>query len=136
MRKVPSQQDDELEVNMTPMLDIVFIMLIFFIVTAVFVKAPGVDVSRPEANNAETVKRVSTLVGISKDNSIWINKKQVELEDVRYIVAKLKQENPKGKVVIKADAESNAGLVVAIVEQLNQIGIAGVAVATREGEAL
>ncbi|PCK08587.1 MAG: biopolymer transporter ExbD [Alteromonadaceae bacterium] len=133
MRKQPSQQDDEIEVNMTPMLDIVFIMLIFFIVTAVFVKTPGVDVVRPEANNAQAVKRVSTLIGIAKDNSIWINKKQVELEDLRYIVAKLKQENPKGKVVIKADADSNAGLVVAIVEQLNQIGIAGVAIATREG---
>ncbi|HEX7026632.1 MAG TPA: biopolymer transporter ExbD [Gammaproteobacteria bacterium] len=126
--------EEDLDVNMTPMLDIVFIMLIFFIVTAVFVKPPGVEVIRPEAGSATDVKRVSIIIGIGKDNRIWINKRQVEPEDVRVIVAKLKAENPKGKVVIKADTNSHSGLVVAIVEQLNQIGIAGVSIAAKPGE--
>ena len=128
------ETEEDLDVNMTPMLDIVFIMLIFFIVTAVFVKSPGVEVIRPEARSAADVKRVSIVIGIGKDNKIWINKRQIELEDVRVIVAKLKAENPKGKVVIKADTHSHAGLVVTVVEQLNQIGIAGVSIAAKAGE--
>ncbi len=118
---------------MTPMLDIVFIMLIFFIVTAVFVKTSGINVERPQAVTGKNIKRVSTLIGISANNKIWINKREAKLEDVRIIVAKLKAENPKGKVVITADTHSHSGLVVAVIEQLNQIGIAGVSIATRQG---
>ena len=72
------------------------------------------------------------MVGVTKDNEIWISKRKVDLQDVPVIVAKLKLENPKGKVVIKADVDSNSGLVVEIAEQLNQIGIAGVSIATSE----
>lgn len=127
------ESEEDLEVNMTPMLDIVFIMLIFFIVTAVFVRESGVDVSRPEANSAMLVKRMSTLVGITADNQIWIDNKEVKLEEVRAIVARLKQENPKGKVVITADANSDSQLVVQVVKQLNELGVAGVSIATRRG---
>jgi biopolymer transport protein ExbD len=133
MNRTPEQSDEDLEVNMTPMLDIVFIMLIFFIVTAVFVKESGVEVSRPEANSAAMVKRVSTLVGITADNQIWIDNKQVELGEVRAVVGRLKQENPKGKVVITADANSDSQLVVQVVKQLNDLGVAGVSIATRQG---
>lgn len=129
-----AKTEEDLDVNMTPMLDIVFIMLIFFIVTAVFVKPPGIDVTRPEADSAADVKRVSIVIGVSKENKIWINKREVELEDVRVIVSKLKAENPKGKVVIKADTQSHSGLVVAVVEQLNQIGVAGVSIAAKTGD--
>lgn len=122
--------EDDLEVNMTPMLDIVFIMLIFFIVTAVFVKEPGVDVLRPAADTSENIKRVSTLIAVSDRNEIWIDKKVVLLEEIPVVVSKLKQENPKGKIVITADKDSHSGIVVRIVEQLNQIGVAGVSVAS------
>ena len=128
--KTAAPIEEDIDVNMTPMLDIVFIMLIFFIVTAVFVKDAGVDIVRPDANTARNVKRVSTIIAVTDDNEIWINKRQVMLEEVRAIVTKLKQENPKGKVVITADQASQSATVVAIVEQLNQIGIAGVAIAT------
>ena len=129
----PESKEDDIEINMTPMLDIVFIMLIFFIVTAVFVKEPGIYVLRPSANTAKNIKRVSTVIGVSKDNQIWINKKSVKLKEVRAIVAKLKQENPKGKVVVTADKDANSGAVIDVIEQLNQIGVAGVAIATRSG---
>lgn len=127
------RSEEELEVNMTPMLDIVFIMLIFFIVSAVFVKESGIDVLRPQAQEATNVRRVSTLVGISEDNQIWIDNQQVTLEDVRVIVARLKQENPKGKVVITADSQSDSRLVVKVVQELNEIGIAGLSIATENG---
>ncbi len=133
MRNLQKVNEDDLEVNMTPMLDIVFIMLIFFIVTAVFVKTPGVDVVKPDATTGENVKRISTLIGVSGNNEIWINKRVVKLGDVRELVSKLKLENPKGQVVIKADKNSEAGLVVSMVEILNQIGVAGVAIATQDG---
>lgn len=123
--------EEEVEINMTPMLDIVFIMLIFFIVTAVFVKESGVEVVRPESVTAKEVKRVSTLIGITAEDEIWINKRKVALEEVRTIVMKLKQENPKGNVVITADSQSKSKTVVAVVEQLNQIGVAGVSIATQ-----
>lgn len=127
------EAEEDLDVNMTPMLDIVFIMLIFFIVTAVFVKPPGIEVVRPVAGSAADVKRVSVVIGVGRDNKIWINKREVELEDVRAIVSGLKAENPKGNVVIKADTQSHSGLVVAIVDQLNQIGVAGVSIAAKPG---
>lgn len=133
MKRLQKSSESELEVDMTPMLDIVFIMLIFFIVTAVFVKETGVDIVKPEAETGRDVKRVSTLIGIGNDNKIWINKREIVLEDVREIVSKLKLENPKGKTVIKADTASNAGLVIQIVELLNQIGVAGVSIATEKG---
>lgn len=133
MRRQLQIIDDEIEVDMTPMLDVVFIMLIFFIVTAVFVKDTGIDIIKPNAVTGVNIKRVSTLIGISEDNKIWINKHEVMLEDVREIVSKLKLENPKGKMVIKADTQSDAGLVILVVEVLNQIGVAGVSIATEEG---
>jgi len=128
-------QDEDLEVNMTPMLDIVFIMLIFFIVTAVFVKEPGIDVTRPDASTAKNVKRISTIIGISESNEIWINNKEINLSDIRPVVSKLKQENPKGNVVIQADKNSDASIVVRIIEQLNLIGVSGISIATRDGGA-
>lgn len=126
--------EDGVEVNMTPMLDIVFIMLIFFIVTAVFVKESGVNVIRPEADTAKNIKRISTIIGVSDESEIWLNKRKIGLEEIRALVMKIKQENPKGKIVIKADRESDSGVVVAIIEQLNSIGVAGVSIATTSGE--
>ena len=136
MRKYNGKPEEDIDINMTPMLDIVFIMLIFFIVTAVFVKTSGIDVLRPEASTADNIKRVSVIIGVSEDNKIWINKQEVGLQDVPVIVSRLKSENPKGKVIIKADTHSRSGLVVSIVEQLNQIGIAGVSIAAKKGRGL
>ena len=124
-----TRQEDEAEINMTPMLDIVFIMLIFFIVTAVFVKESGQDVNRPEAQTADKVKRVSMLIAITANNEIWINKAQVDLRGVRAVVEKLQRENPQGAVVIQADTNSQSGIVVDIMDQLNTIGVPSVSIA-------
>lgn len=119
---------------MTPMLDIVFIMLIFFIVTAVFVKKSGVDVLRPDAKTADEVKRVSILIGVTEENEIWINKKEFKQEEVRAVVEKMYKENPKGNVVIQADTGSRSGTVVSIIQTLNDLGVKGVSIATKKGE--
>ena len=127
------EYEEELEINMTPMLDIVFIMLIFFIVTAVFVKEPGVSVLRPQAETGNEVKRVSILIGVTADDKIWINKKEIKLEEVRTVVDKMHKENPRGNVVIQADTDSQSGVVVAIIQTLSDLGVEGVSVATRKG---
>lgn len=124
------REEEDVEVNMTPMLDIVFIMLIFFIVTAVFVKETGVKVNRPESTTAQNVKRISTLIGVNAEGEVWINKEIVQLEEVYPLVARLRQQNPKGKIVITADTKADATIVVRIIEQLNLLGVSGTSIAT------
>ena len=127
--KFATQAQDE-DVNVTPLLDIVFIMLIFFIVTSTFVKEPGVEVSRPEAATAEERKFASILVAITEENEIWINKEQVELEEVRILVEELARENPKATAVVQADAKSETRYLVEVVNQIRSAGITDVAAST------
>ena len=94
---------DESAVDLTPMLDVVFIMLIFFIVTATFIKEAGVEVNRPDANTAEQKENTSVLVAINADNSIWIDKRRVDIRSVRANIERLHAENPEGGLVIQAD---------------------------------
>ena len=95
--------EDEAEVNLTPMLDVVFIMLIFFIVTASFVKEAGIDVNRPGAATAERKEKGNILVAISADNQIWIDRRQVDPRALRANIERMHAENPLGAVVIQAD---------------------------------
>ena len=127
-----SRAEDESEVNLTPMLDVVFIMLIFFIVTASFVKESGIDVTRPEAETAEK-KRAAILIAISKHNQIWINKRSIDIRAVRANVERLLAENPQGTVVIQADAESKNGIFVKVMDQARLAGAPSIAIAARPG---
>ena len=118
------------DVNVTPLLDIVFIMLIFFIVTSTFVKEPGVEIDRPEASTASERRLASIIVGISAEDEIWINKERVELSEVKPIVEQLVRENPKGTAVVQADAKSKTRLLVEVVTQIRATGVEDVAVST------
>jgi biopolymer transport protein ExbD len=122
---------EEAEINITPMLDIVFIMLIFFIVTSTFVKEPGVEINRPEAVTAKERKLASIIVAISEDDEIWINKERVELQAVKAIVEQLRRENPKGTAVVQADAKSKTRLLIEVVTQIRATGVEDVAVSTQ-----
>lgn len=128
MRKF-AKGGEEAEVNMTPMLDIVFIMLIFFIVTAVFVKEAGVNVVKPEAEAARFQKQVSVLIAVTPNDEIHINREEVEIEEVRTVVEKLQAENPKGTVAIQADVESKAGLVMQVYDAVRNAGVGTIAIA-------
>ena len=114
---------DDSDVNVTPLLDIVFIMLIFFIVTATFIKEPGVDVNRPEALTAEDQRLVSILVAIDSDNSIWINREEVSLDSVRATLERLRRENPRGSAVIQADGSAHSEFMVKVLEQIRAAGV-------------
>ena len=131
MRK-PSQKEEEKVADLTPMLDVVFIMLIFFIVTATFIKESGIEVNRPDTKTAEMKKTVSLLVAVGPDSSIWIDKKKVDIRSVRPIMERLHAENPKGGLVIQADSESKVEKVLAIMDSARAIGITQVAIASEQ----
>jgi biopolymer transport protein ExbD len=114
------------------MLDVVFIMLIFFIVTATFIKEPGTDILRPEALTAEVKPTVSVLVGINAANEIWIDKKRVDVRSVRANLERLIAENPKGGLVVQADAAAKNELLMEVLNAARGAGIQQVAVATED----
>lgn len=120
------------DINVTPLMDIVFIMLIFFIVTSTFVKEPGVDVNRPKAQTAKIRKLASILVAIDANNDIWINKKKVGIDEVRINVEALKQENPKGTAVVQVDTLAQSRFLVEVVNQIREAGVQDIAVSTQD----
>ncbi len=125
-------QDDESIIDITPMLDVVFIMLIFFIVTATFVKEAGIDVDRPEAETAVKQEKANILVAISADNEIWINRRQVDVRALRPNIERLRAENPKGAVIIQADKESRNETLIQVMDAARAAGVSSVAIATEE----
>ena len=106
MRRRYIEQEEDATIDLTPLMDIVFIMLIFFIVTTSFIKEAGVDISRPSANTAERKERGNILVAITANDQIWIDKRRGDVRAVRANIERLKAENPEGSVVIQADKES------------------------------
>ena len=127
-RKAAIGEETE-EIDLTPMLDVVFIMLIFFIVTATFIKETGIEVNRPDTKTAQFKKTVSLLVAVSPDSAIWIDKKKVDIRNVRPLMERLHAENPKGGLVIQADMDSKVEKVLAIMDAARTIGIGQVAIA-------
>ena len=116
MRRARRREQEESEVNLTPMLDVVFIMLIFFIVTASFVKEAGIDVTRPPAATAERKERGNILIAITENDQIWMDRRQVDPRALRANIERLHAENPQGSVVIQADKNSKNGLLVMVMD--------------------
>ncbi len=129
MRRRRQRHDDENEVNLTPMLDVVFIMLIFFIVTASFVKEAGIDISRPPAATAVRKERGNILIAITHNDQIWIDRRQVDPRALRANIERLHAENPQGSVVIQADKDSKNGLLVQVMDASRMAGVKSVALA-------
>ena len=108
-------EEEENEINLTPMLDVVFIMLIFFIVTASFIKEAGIDVNRPDAPVTETKPEdANILVAITESNQVWIDRRQVDVRSVRANIERLRAENPQGAVVIQADKNSTTEMLIQV----------------------
>ena len=129
MRRRRTREADESEVNLTPMLDVVFIMLIFFIVTASFAKEAGIDINRPNAATAEVKQKGNILIAISDTGQIWIDKRRVDVRAVRANIERLYAENPQGSVVIQADTDSKNGLLVEVMDAARQAGVLNVSIA-------
>ena len=119
-------------IAITPMLDIVFIMLIFFIVTTTFIKETGVEVNRPNASTAVADERGNILIAITENNEIYIDKRLIDIRAVRANVERLKAENPEGSVIIQADKSSKTGLLVETMDQVRLAGVQNVSIAAEK----
>ncbi|KIM11914.1 MAG: biopolymer transporter ExbD [Sulfuricurvum sp. PC08-66] len=124
--------EEENGIDLTPMLDVVFIMLIFFIVTSSFVKESGVDINRPSAKSATTVKNGNILVALRPNDEIWIDKRLVDLSAVRANIERLHAEMPQSAVVVQADNDSKSGLLIQLIDQIKLAGIDNVSVSAAQ----
>lgn len=116
---------------MTPMLDIVFIMLIFFIVTTSFVKESGIDVNPPLAQSAERKDNTTILVAINAQGEVWIDGRIVDIRSVRSVVARLHTLNPQGGVVIQSDSDARTQALISVMDQIRLAGVEQVSIAAQ-----
>jgi biopolymer transport protein ExbD len=120
------------DINMTPLIDMVFILLIFFIVTTSFVKETGVDVNRPTAKTAVKKERANILISIRENGEIWMDKRQIDRRAVRANVERMHAENPEGSVIILADEEARTGLLIEVMDQARLAGVTNVSIAAEQ----
>ncbi|MCF7982541.1 MAG: biopolymer transporter ExbD [Pseudomonadales bacterium] len=132
MRRHNARAEEEQSIDLTPMLDVVFIMLIFFIVTASFIKETGIEVNRPDALTAESKKNANILVAVNGNNEIWIDKRRIDVRAVRSNVERLRAENPEGAVVIQADEKATAETIIKVMDAAREAGVFDVSIATEE----
>lgn len=131
MARRHASNEEETEINITPMLDIVFIMLIFFIVSTSFVKDTGIDPRRPQADTAVKQDLANILVAVAPDGVIWMEKKPVELGAVRAMIERARAENPASSVVIVADEQADSGIVLDLMDQAGAAGVTSISLAAR-----
>ena len=132
MRRIIRKPEDDAAdsgIDVTPMLDVVFILLIFFIVTATFVKESGIEVNRPDAATAVQQERANILVAINAANEVWIDRRQIDIRAVQPNIERLRAENPQGSVIIQADRESTTEVLVKVMDAARAAGVDNVALA-------
>jgi biopolymer transport protein ExbD len=125
------EEADESEINLTPMLDVVFIMLIFFIVTAVFVREPGTEVQRPQAVTV-IPGTASIFVAVTANNEVWVDQRQLDIEGVRAAIERLHSENPEGGIIIQADVGAENGTLIAVMDAAKAAGVNQIMIAAQE----
>ncbi len=131
MRKFSHKNNkEETEINLTPMLDVVFIMLIFFIVTTSFVKEAGIDVNRPSAKTSQQKSNANILIAIKNNDEIWIDKRMVDLRAVRSNIERLKASNSQNNVVVQSDKDAKTGVLVKVMDQVRLAGITNISIST------
>jgi|TARA_B110000305_G_C19367954_1_gene602897 biopolymer transport protein ExbD len=132
MRRSPisSAVAEEEDINLTPMLDVVFILLIFFIVTANFIKEPGLEVNRPDAETSAIQENAAILIAIGATNDIWIDGRRIDVRQVKANITKLLADNPQGSVVIQADEKATADSIIAVMDQSREAGVFAISLAS------
>ncbi len=128
MARSKAENEEAGAIDLTPMLDVVFIMLIFFIVTASFVKEPGIEVDRPDATTVDSVK-TPILIAISSEDVVWVNKTEVDIRQVKRQIEILMAETPKGKVVLQADKDATIKTMAEVALAAREAGVAEITVA-------
>lgn len=131
-RHINNPMKRTVNINLTPMIDMVFILLIFFIVTTSFVKETGVEINRPSAKTAERKEQGNILVAITQNGEIWIDRRPVEAQSVRANIERLKAQNPEGAVIIQADNNSQTGVLITVIDQIRLAGIVNISLAANK----
>ncbi len=131
MRRVSrNKQEDDTKIDITPMLDVVFIMLIFFIVTASFIKESGAKVKKPDAETFVSKPKASILLAINEKDEIWLDRRKLDPRAVKANLSRLRAETPDGEVIVQADENSTAETVMKVVQALKDAGIPVPTIAT------
>jgi len=117
------------DINIAPLIDLVFLLLIFFMVTTSFVKETGIDVQRPSASTAVLKDKGSILIGVSSDGQVFLDRKRIDIRSVRAHIERCLSENPEGSVVIVADKKSDTGVVIRVMDQCRLAGAGNVSIA-------
>ena len=122
--------EDTEEPNITPMLDVVFILLIFFIVTANFIKEPGLEINRPDSETSEITENAAILIAIGAAGEVYMDGRRIDVRQVKANVIRLIAENPQGSVVIQADVKSTAEKIVAVMDEVREAGVVDISIAS------
>ncbi len=134
MRRRRDRRDSAPEINLTPMIDMVFILLIFFLVASSFVKEAGIEVNRPVAQTAQTQGRGTIRIALSETGEIWMERRSIDIRAVRANVERMLAESPEASVVVLADETAHTGLLVQVMDQVRLAGVNDIAVAARQQE--
>ncbi|CAM3714472.1 Biopolymer transport protein ExbD [Vibrio aerogenes CECT 7868] len=126
------EKQDEAQIDLTSMLDIVFIMLIFFIVTSSFVRESGVEVDRPQASHAVAQKNAGIFIAITAANDVYIDKRVVDIGSVRATLEKMLLDKPDASLVIQADRHAYNGTVVQVMDAAKSAGVKRIALAAEK----
>lgn len=132
MTRRQTLKEPAIGLNMTPLIDMVFILLVFFVVNTSFVKETGVEIERPSAKSAVKQEQANILIAVARDGEIWIDKQRVDVRALRGHIERLHTESPEGAAVVLADTQAHTGIVMQVVDQARLAGIAKVAVAATE----
>ena len=122
-----ASREEESEINLTPMLDVVFIMLIFFIVTANFIKEPGLEVNRPDSDTSEIQENAAILIAIGNNDEIYMDGRRIDVRQAN--VLKLLADNPQGSVVIQADEAASADAIIQVMDGSRDAGVFDISLA-------
>ncbi|SHG99564.1 biopolymer transport protein ExbD [Hydrocarboniphaga daqingensis] len=115
-------------IDLAPMLDFVMNLLIFFIIAAAFVHESGIRVNRPAAKTAKPEDKGSIFVAVSATNEVWIDRQRVDIRRLRAEIERMRRDRPKAAVVVQADRDARAGLMVEVMDQARLAGVADVAI--------
>lgn len=125
---------DDTGIDLAPMLDFVMNLLIFFIITAAFINESGIRVNRPTAQTAVKEDKANVFVAISAKGEVWVDRQHVDIRALRANIQRLKSQHPSMTVVIQADKEARAGLMVEAMDQVRLAGVKDVAIAAQPAQ--
>jgi biopolymer transport protein ExbD len=131
-RNTAKPEEEAQAIDLTPMLDVVFIMLIFFIVTATFIKEPGKEIIRPPALTGDPKPNATMLVAVGSDNEIWIDKKKIDVRLVKQAIERMRIDNPNGALSIQADTKADIKFVLEVANAAREAGVTDVSVSTED----